>query len=72
MKIYKIREDAHPFIFGYIIGMMIALSVFKMLGVITVSWIVVFLGPLIFIGCVSASIIIVMIMFCLVGYGNQK
>lgn len=72
MKIYKIREDAYPFIFGYIIGMMIALSIFKMLGVITVSWIVVFLGPLIFIGCVSSSIIIVMIMFCLVGYGNQK
>lgn len=72
MKIYKIREDAHPFIFVYIIGMMIALSIFKMLGVITVSWIVVFLGPLIFIGCVSTSIIIVMIMFCLVSYGNQK
>ena len=72
MKIYKIREDANLFIFGYIIGMIFALSIFKMLGVITVSWAVVFLGPLIFIGCVSASIIIVMIMFCLVGYGNKK
>ena len=72
MKIYKIREDACPFIFGYVIGMILALGILKMLGVTTISWTAVFFGPLIFIGCVSVSIVIVVMTFCLVGYGNKK
>lgn len=43
-----------------------------MIGIINISWAVVFLGPLVFIGCVSVSIIIVMTMFFLLGYGNKQ
>lgn len=72
MKIYRVRDDIRPFLFGYISGMMLALSIFKMIGIINISWAVVFLGPLVFIGCVSVSIIIVMTMFFLLGYGNKQ